>query len=197
MHKKLGTVKNMELRPTLASTYSIGGLLTPKNIVVGLKLVNMVSRPAITMSNNDIPEETRKYAATREFFTELFGVVTTLTVGSFIERQGGQYFARKHLGHNLDKKEFENLIKNSTNSLTDIKMQKTRTFILISSFVGAAFTGGILTPVLNNLLLNPIMSKIITKKTRHNSPEAALALNNQENVFKKYQNIQDLKEKQN
>jgi hypothetical protein len=174
----------MELKPTAASAYSAGGLLTPKNIVVGLKLVNMVSRPTITMSNNQIPEDTRKYAATREFFTELFGVVTTLTVGSFIEKAGGQYFAKKHLGRKLEKKEFENIVKNAANSISDIKIQKTRNGILLSSFIGAAFAGGILTPVLNNILLNPIMSRTFNRKHKNNTSEAAVSLNNQENIFK-------------
>ena len=61
---------------------SIGKVLTPTNIVAGVKLAEMGFRPAITMSNKEIPEETRKYAATREFFTEFFGFIATLTCGN-------------------------------------------------------------------------------------------------------------------
>lgn len=46
----------------------------------------MVFRPLIMLTDKAVPMKTRQYAATREFFTELFGLLNVLIVGKAIER---------------------------------------------------------------------------------------------------------------
>jgi len=176
----------MDIGVTNSRAYTMAKFLTPKRVIVGLKFFYMVSRPAITMSNTKVPEETKKYTATREFCTELFGAITTMTVGSVIEWKLGQHFAKKYMGKKLAKKEFYEFLNNPISSAANLKRQKTKTAIMLASFIGAAFSGGILTPTLNNLFLNSILDKVIPKKKK---PLPQIETNNQVNVFKQYNNF--------
>jgi len=166
---------------------SIGKILTPTNSVAGVKLAEMGFRPAITMSNTEIPEDTRKYTAVREFFTEFFGFATTLTIGNLVERAGGQLFAKKISGKFLNKEEFKDIAEKAFNTLSDAN-QKIKAGILVSSVAGAVIAGAIITPVLNNIVLNKLMDKIIKKKDNKNKlPE--ITNNKEENIFSKYDKL--------
>ena len=157
---------------------SIGKVLTPTNIVAGVKLAEMGFRPAITMSNKEIPEDTRKYAATGEFFTEFFGFIATLTCGNLIEFAGGQLFAKKLTPEKqfLTQQQFKELGEKSLHSLREHD-KKIKIGILLSSFIGATFAGAIVTPLLNNVVLNKFMDKIIKKKDQKNKAPEAVSVN--------------------
>lgn len=157
---------------------SIGKVLTPTNIVAGVKLAEMGFRPAITMSNKEIPEDTKKYAATREFFTEFFGFIATLTCGNLIEFVGGQLFAKKLTPERqfLSQQQFKELGEKSVHSLREHD-KKIKIGILLSSFIGATFAGAIVTPLLNNIVLNKFMDKIIKKKDQKNKAPESVSVN--------------------
>lgn len=143
---------------------SLGQILTPKNATLGVIMTNMVCRPTITMSNKSIPEDTRKYTASREFCTELFGLLTTYTFATAVENIAPKAIAKK-LGVNLTKELFDSIKKASWEELKNkpelFKIKGTAT---VASFVGTAIAVAILTPLLNNFILNKFMGKILGNK---------------------------------
>jgi len=161
---------------------NLGSFLTPKNTYASIQVCNMICRPAITMSNKEIPEETRKYTASREFCTEALGLMNNLVFVSFIEYLGGQLSAKRETGKFLNKMDFKN-IKNKTMSNLCDKDKKIKSAIFLSSFLGSAFSASILTPTLNNLILNKMMKN---KEEKHEN-KLLETTNKVENIFIKNQ----------
>jgi len=148
--------------------------LTPKNMAATMITANLICRPAITMSNKQVPEETRKYTASREFCTEFFGLVNNLVFVTFLENLGGQIAAKKETGQFLDKINLRKIKREITPNL-NLKEQKIKTGILLASFIGTAASAAFFTPLLNNFVLNKFLDKIIKKENK-----------NEENIFKKH-----------
>lgn len=176
----------------MSISLNLGTLLaSPKLTYASIQVCNMVCRPTITMSNKEIPEETRKYTAKREFCTEALGLMNNLFFVSFIEYLGGQISAIKETGNFIDRKMLKNIKKSTIYNLSE-KDKRIKTGIFIASFVGSAFSGAILTPLLNNLILNKVMNKNNTKKDK--TPELkkinlTKQLAPEENLFKKYNKL--------
>jgi hypothetical protein len=144
---------------------SIGQKLTPKNVTLGVIATNMVCRPTITMSNKSIPDETRRYTATREFFTEFFGAITTFTFATYIGEKLMPKLAAKKWGVNLTKELADKINKTDWASLTDPVHKNLKATKVLSSFATTAVAVAILTPILNNLVLNKLINKIMKPKT--------------------------------
>lgn len=150
----------------MSSLVGLGKWLTPRNVLVAIIAHNMVARPSITLANKSLPEETRRYTATREFCTELFGLFNTLTVATAIERLGPRLVDRSAT------KEILNRVRNADWDRLTPKDQRLKALILICSLAGAAFSSGIVTPIMNNLVLNRLLDKIIGKSKPAASPTA-------------------------
>ncbi|MFA6988715.1 MAG: hypothetical protein WC197_01485 [Candidatus Gastranaerophilaceae bacterium] len=165
---------------------NLGTIITskPKYTIAGVIAANMVCRPIITMSNKQVPEETRKYTAAREFCTELFGMITLFGIGSLFEYVGGQIAAKKITGKFLNKETFSKIGKTALEALSKDE-GKIKTGVLIASFVGSIISSAIATPILNNVVLNKIMNKLTGKKD--NAPESKEInppkSDKQENIF--------------
>jgi hypothetical protein len=136
---------------------SIGKALTPRNVLLTVITHNMITRPAITLSNKNIPENTRRYTASREFCTELFGLINTLTFTTFVEWLGPRLANRE-----VTAKMIDHVKVNDWNKLAQ-KEQHLKAIILMSSLIGSAMSCGILTPLLNNLVLNQVLDKILNR----------------------------------
>jgi len=149
-------------------------VLTPKNMAATMITANMICRPTITMSNKQVPEETRKYTASREFCTEFFGLANNLVFVTFLENLGGQIAAKKETGQFLNKDNLRK-IKKSVMSGLNPQEQKIKTGILLASFLGTAASAAFFTPLLNNFVLNKFLDKIIKNKN-----------NKEENIFSKH-----------
>jgi hypothetical protein len=149
---------------------SVGQKLTPKNVTLGVILTNMVCRPTITLSNKGIPEETRKYTATREFFTEFFGALTTFTFATFIGENLVPKLAAKKWGVNLTKELAEKISKTEWSNLTNPIHKNIKATKILSSFATTAIAVAVLTPLLNNLVLNKLMEKIWGKSKKPETP---------------------------
>ena len=163
---------------------NLGSFLTPKNTYASIQICNMICRPAITMSNKEIPEETRKYTASREFCTEALGLMNNLVFVSFIEYIGGQIAAKRETGKILNKTDFKK-IKNQTMSELCDKNKKIKAAVFLSSILGSAFSASILTPLLNNLILNKVMKN---KEEKHQNEQKLSEITNKvENIFIKNQ----------
>jgi len=126
------------------------------------------------MSNKQVPEETRKYTASREFCTEFFGLANNLVFVTFLENLGGQIAAKKETGQFLNKDNLRK-IKKSVMSGLNPQEQKIKTGILLASFLGTAASAAFFTPLLNNFVLNKFLDKIIKNKN-----------NKEENIFSKH-----------
>lgn len=153
---------------------SIGKVLTPKNTIVGVVVANMVCRPLITLSNKELPPETKRYTATREFCTEFFGLINTLTIGSLIEWGGKKLAAKKILKDKPFTPELEKTIKNTGWDALENMEKNGKIFkgatnlkgsIIATSFLGAALVASTITPVMNNIILNKVINKISGKKS--------------------------------
>jgi len=127
--------------------------LTPKNMAATMITANMICRPIITMSNKKVPEETRKYTASREFCTELFGLINNLVFVTFLENISGQIIAKKETGQFLNKTNLRKIKRTAINNL-NLKEQKIKSGILLISFLGTAASAAFFTPLLNNFILN-------------------------------------------
>ena len=170
------------------SLSGIGKMLTPRNTVIGVISANMICRPIITMSNKNLPEDTKKYTATREFCTELFGLINTITFASAVE-----YLGPKLINNKLTRKMMNDVKKADWDKLSPPD-QKIKGAILVSSLVGTAIAAAVLTPLLNNLVLNKFMDKITGKnKTAAPKPLIAetpkLATVNIKDSFSKFNNV--------
>lgn len=177
----------------MSSLINIGKRLTPINIVAGIKLAEMVCRPAITMSNDQIPEDTKKYTAVREFFTAFLGFITTLTFGEVLEHVGAKIFVKKEFGENISMKEIKRIRDTGMQHLKDTKEEKIKTVIILSSFVGAIIAGAIITPLLNNVILNKYLNKIIKKKDPENKLPESNSSNKEKNIFNEYNKLTAVK----
>jgi hypothetical protein len=150
----------------MSALVSIGQKLTPKNVTLGVIATNMVCRPIITLSNKSIPEETRRYTATREFFTEFFGALTTFSFATYFGENLIPRLAAKKWGVNLTKDLAKTINNSSWDKLAvNPVFQKIKATRILSSFATTAIAVAILTPILNNLVLNKIMGKISGKKS--------------------------------
>lgn len=141
---------------------TLGQKLTPKNVTLGVIVTNMVCRPTITMTNKQLPEETRRYTATREFSTEFFGFATTYGFATLVEKVVPKLIARKFFNTDLTKELVEQIKNVGWDKLTPIQ-KNLKGVILGTSFVATAAAVAILTPLLNNFLLNKMLSKIMGK----------------------------------
>ncbi|EKE02132.1 MAG: hypothetical protein ACD_20C00421G0006 [uncultured bacterium] len=153
----------------MSALIGIGRIFTPKNATLGVITANMVCRPIITMSNKQIPEETRKYTATREFFTELFGLGTTYTFASAMENVIPKVIAKKLFNTDLTKNLANQIKSSGWDQLSPIN-QKIKGSMALSSFAGTAIAVAILTPLLNNIVLNKIMDRINGKNKKDATP---------------------------
>ncbi len=142
---------------------TLGQRLTPKNVTLGVIVTNMVCRPTITMSNKQLPEDTRRYTATREFFTEFFGFATTFSFATLVEKFVPKIVAKKFFKTDLTKQLVETIKKTGWEKLTPLQ-KNLKGLILGSSFVATAAAVAILTPLLNNLVLNKMLPKIMGRK---------------------------------
>ncbi|MEW5821860.1 MAG: hypothetical protein AB1782_16825 [Cyanobacteriota bacterium] len=147
---------------------SLGQRLTPKNVTLGVIMTNMVCRPTITLSNKQIPEETRRYTATREFFTELFGLASTFTFATAVEKFVPKIIAKKFFNTELTQKLMDQIKNTGWDKLTAVQ-KNLRGVILGSSFVATALAVAIITPLINNIVLNKMLGKIMGKKTQESS----------------------------
>lgn len=144
----------------MGSLINIGKALTPRNVLVAVITHNMVARPTITLSNKSLPEDTRRYTASREFCTELFGLINTLTFTTFVEWLGPRLVNR-----NISSKIIDHVKATDWNKLAK-KEQHLKAVILMSSLIGSAVSCGILTPLLNNFVLNQLLEKIISRSPK-------------------------------
>jgi hypothetical protein len=111
----------------------------------------MVGRPTIMLTDNAVPMQTRRYAATREFFTELFGLSTTTVLLPFLE-----YFLPKWTDktHTLTgRKAFEFLKKADWKGLSPAQ-QAVKSRIVIGSWAAVVLAAALITPILNNKVIN-------------------------------------------
>ncbi len=148
----------------MISLVGMGKMLTPRNVVLGVIGANMVCRPLITLSNRQLPEDTRRYTAMREFCTELFGLFNTLTFTTAVE-----YLGPRLISKDATRKVISRIKGADWNKLT-AKDQRLKAAVLLSSLIGTILSTAILTPLLNNLVLNRLLEKIMGKKT---TPEKA------------------------
>ena len=172
---------------------SLGNLATskPKYTIAGVIAANMICRPVITMSNKQVPEETRKYTASREFCTELFGMINLFVIGTIFEYMGGQLAAKKLTGKFLNRETFKNIGASALNTLS-ADHGKIKKGILIASFIGSILSSAIATPLLNNIVLNKLMNKIIGKKDKSQPPAETnlfVPLEQQKGIFDKYKKL--------
>lgn len=180
----------------LSDPVSIVKFLTPKNVVAMRKVINGIGRPVITMADPNTPEDAKRYAAAREFSTEMIGLGIILSTGTFFERAGGYLYA-KAIGVKMTKKKWHDLEKLAINPITDFKDKKMLTInsitefkdkrikaaILISSLVGTIAEGAILTPLLNNLVLNKFLD-VIFKHDYNKEELKKLSVNQSKLAFK-------------
>lgn len=150
---------------------TLGQRLTPKNVTLGVIMTNMVCRPTITLSNKKIPEDTRRYTATREFFTEFFGLITTFGFASAVEKYVPKMVAKKFFKTDLTKQLVETIKNTGWDKLSPLQ-KNMKGVILGSSFVATALAVAVLTPILNNLLLNKMIDKIMGKNKTGSAPAA-------------------------
>lgn len=134
---------------------SVGKALTPRNVLLTVITHNMIARPAITLSNKSLPEDTRRYTASREFCTELFGLINTLTFTTFVEWLGPRLVHCETTAKMID------YVKATDWNKLAKKQQHLKAVILMSSLVGSAMSCGILTPLLNNVVLNHVLENIL------------------------------------
>ena len=149
------------------SLVSIGRILTPKNVAIGMITTNMFCRPLITLSNPALPIDTKRYTATREFSTELFGLLNMLTFCTAVER----FLPRLLTKTQITKAMGEKLKEAGWKALSESD-QKLKAAVLVSSFVGALISTAIITPILNNLVLNKLLDKITGKTKTTPAPQA-------------------------
>lgn len=142
------------------SLISLGRMLTPRNVVLGVIATNIVCRPIITMSNKSLPMETRRYTAMREFCTELFGFINTLTLATAIEIIGARLINRKATRKMIER------IKAADWKQLPVADQRLKAAILLSSAIGTALSTAVATPLLNNLVLNRLLEKITGKNQK-------------------------------
>ena len=82
-----------------------------KPLSLGISASCMIFRPLITLSNKDLSPETKKYTASREFFTEFFGLINTYTLVSAIEKFTPKILAKKLFNVDLTKQLGETIKK--------------------------------------------------------------------------------------
>lgn len=140
-------------------------LSSPKNVSLGVITSCMIFRPIITMSNKNIPDETKKYTAAREFCTEVFNLLNTYTFVSAVEYLLPKVILRKEKALDLSKKGIDLIKKANIGELLP-PQQKLKGAVLLSSFLGAAFSCAILTPALNNIFLCKIIDKVTGTKQK-------------------------------
>lgn len=145
---------------------TVGRSLTPKNVALGVMVCDMVGRPLITMSNKEIPLETRKTIAVREFFTELLGATLTYGVATTVEKSVPQMLAKKLYNVDLTKALSNKILESEFKLLSPVN-QKLRGIILLSSFLGTILAASILTPIINNVLTNKVLNKFLKKADHH------------------------------
>jgi hypothetical protein len=171
----------------MSTLVSIGKTLTPRNVLVAVITHNMIARPAITLTNKNLPEDTRRYTASREFCTELFGLMNTLTFTTLIEWLGPRLANR-----NATSKMINHVKSTDWNKLAK-KEQHLKAVILMSSLIGSAFSCGILTPLLNNFVLNQMLEKIIGNKQHpQGKPMPSVPMQNRSNPMTNTTTVQTL-----
>lgn len=163
---------------------TLGQKLTPKNVTLGVIVTNMVCRPTITLANKQLPEETRRYTATREFSTEFFGFATTYGFATLVEKIVPKVIAKKFFNTELTKDLIEQIKNLGWDKLTPLQ-KNLKGVILGTSFVATAAAVAILTPLINNFLLNKMLGKIMGKnKTGAEETKNNSALSTPVNEFK-------------
>jgi hypothetical protein len=169
------------------SLMKLGNLLnSPKNVSLGVMSACMVGRPLITMSNKNISDETKRYTASREFFTEFFNMINTYTLVSGVEKLVPKLVAKKVGLKNLTKEGME-LIKNTGREKLPLAEQKVKSSMVLSSFFGTALTVAVITPILNNLLLNKIMDKLPGNKKKGKTEE--ISKDQTANMFQNFNKV--------
>ncbi|GEM_PF-5211016 len=166
---------------------TIGKVLTPKYVVAARKIINGIGRPIITMSDKNTPEDAKRYAAAREFSTEMVGLGIILTVGTLFERVGGKLYAQHITKKPFSMAQFKALENKSLTSLSGKNEQKIKAAILVFSFISTIIEGAILTPLLNNIILHRYMDKIFQKDC--NKSEITKSAFNQKKLSFKEKNI--------
>jgi len=171
---------------------TIGQLLTPKYVVAARKIINGIGRPIITMSDKNTPEDAKRYAATREFSTEMIGLIIILSCGTIFEKIGGNLYAKWLLKRPMTQKEIQKIEKKSLTSLKGDK-QKIKAAILLCSFLSTIAEGAVLTPLLNNLILSKFINKILKNKSDKNQAAQLNSLQKkisfkESNIYKKLNN---------
>lgn len=140
------------------------GRLTPKNTGLGIVLFDMVSRPSITLTNKTIPEDARRYAAAREFCTGFFGLASTYTFASFVEKYVPNVVSKAFFKTDLTKDLATYINNTGWSKLTPLE-KNLKGLLVGSSFAGTLIALGIITPLLCNVFLNKLLDKVI--KTKH------------------------------
>jgi hypothetical protein len=176
---------------------SVGNIVLskPKYTIAGIIAANMVCRPIITMSNKEVPEDTRKYAASREFCTEFFGMINLFTIATLFEYIGGQRVSKKLTGKVLNRETFKRINEQAMELLKNPIDKQIKKGILIASFIGSVISSAVVTPMLNNLVLNKLMNKIGGKKDDKSKLPETTSVNlpqnsgKDENIFNKYNKI--------
>ncbi|OGI00811.1 MAG: hypothetical protein A2287_10385 [Candidatus Melainabacteria bacterium RIFOXYA12_FULL_32_12] len=159
-------------------------LSTAKNTSLGISTACMIGRPIITMSNNKVPIETRKYTATREFFTELFNIPIIYLFVSAAENLVSKLVANQQ-GIKDFSKEMLDKIRLTEMTKLGVQDQKVKTALLLTSFVGTAATVAVITPLLNNALLGKIIDRLpMGKSKKQEQPSQVNA-----NVFEKFNKL--------
>lgn len=147
----------------MSSVVSIGHLLTPKNTALGISGATMIFKPLITLSNKELPEDTKRYTALREFFSTLFSFTSIATLVGFAERNIPKTFAHKK--YNIDLTEnLLHTIKKTDWGLLSNPHKEIKGVFLITSLIASASTAAILTPLLCNIFLNKLLTHIMGKK---------------------------------
>lgn len=165
-------------------------LSSSKNISLGISSACMIGRPVITMSNDKIPMETRKYTASREFFTEVFNMSIIYSLVTLAENFAFKNVAKKQ-GLKFSKELFKKVTETGWENLLP-KEQKIKTAFALTSFLGTAATVAIITPLLNNAFLDKIINLLPIGKSNKQDKDTQpnqIATSNQTNVFQKFNQL--------
>lgn len=136
----------------------------------------MIFRPLIMLTDTAVPMKTRRYAATREFFTELFGLINVAIVAKGLETLVTAFAFDKHTAKAGDKiipkavaklkklniiGTWRELTNGISKKLLDPdweklapKMKSVRGVFRSTAFVGVVLATAIITPFLNNYVIN-------------------------------------------
>lgn len=126
-----------------------GNYTDPIVPVVIIAVFKAILRPAFTLSNKHQPPERKRYAALREFLTELVAIPTYLTVSKLASGPLANALAKKHA----------------------ISPEMIPKVGKVFSFIAITIAAGAIIPTLCNLVIKPIMNLYDKSQQKHKLKE--------------------------